>query len=82
VLCPAIPCDAAVVEDLLKLGCGGRALSRGQIGVSANVNGRQARHVTQELHIPILNRRRRRIEGLENTAFPTGPARPHGMASK
>ncbi len=53
---PAVPDDAAVVDDLLKLGGRRRALSSRQIPLAANVGGIQAGEIGGEQNLPELDR--------------------------
>ncbi len=52
---PAVPDDAAVVEDLLKLGGGFFALSGCQICLAANVHVIQAGNIGDEVNLPQLD---------------------------
>ena len=49
---PAVPDDAAVVEDLLELGCRFLALSRRQVRLPANVGWIQAGNLADEIDPP------------------------------
>ncbi len=52
---PAVPYHAAVVENLLKFGGGGSALSGCQICLSANVSRIQAGNIVDERDLPELD---------------------------
>src|SRR5271167_4866745 len=52
---PAVPDDAAVVDDLLKLGGGSTALSGCKIGLAANVGRIEAGNVGDERNLPQLD---------------------------
>src|SRR5208282_2518477 len=54
---PAVPDDAAVVENLLKLGGGGTALSGCQVCFSAYVHVIEAGKIVDELNLPQLDGR-------------------------
>ena len=49
---PAVPDDAAVVDDLLKLGGGSATLSGCEIRFAANISGIEAGNVRDELNFP------------------------------
>src|ERR1035438_8316507 len=53
---PAVPDDAVVVENLLKLGCGFLALSCGQVCLSAHIHVIEARNIGDKRNLPQLNR--------------------------
>ena len=52
---PAVPDDAAVIENFLEFGGGRIALSRGQIGLAANVGRIEAGNIADERNLPELN---------------------------
>jgi hypothetical protein len=54
---PAVPDDAAVIENLLELGDGFLALPAGQIRFAANVGGIEAGDVGNKTNLPVLDRR-------------------------
>src|SRR5260370_6917073 len=52
---PAVPDDAGVVEDFLKLGGGSTAMSGGQICLSSNVGRIKAGNIGDENYLPQLD---------------------------
>ena len=52
---PAVPDNAAVVENLLKLGGGGFALSGCQVCLSAHIHMIEAGNIVDELNLPQLD---------------------------
>ena len=60
---PAVPDDAAVVEDLLELGGGGTALSGCQIRLSANIRRIEAGNIGDERDLPELDGRQGSLQG-------------------
>jgi hypothetical protein len=54
---PAVPNDAAVVENFLKLGSGRTALTRWEVCLSAYVRRIEAGNVVGEGNLPQLDRR-------------------------
>jgi hypothetical protein len=62
---PAVPDDAAVVENLLKLGSGSIALSNGEIHFAANVGRIEAGEIGDEADIAKLNRASYRLQSSE-----------------
>jgi len=59
---PAVPDQAAVVEDLLELRRGGTALSRGQIGLSTNVCRVERGEVGEERNDAVFQGRLRELQ--------------------
>ena len=82
---PAVPDDAAVVENLLKLGGGIFALSGRQIRLSANVGGIEAGNVGGELRSARTlwaAQRLQSIQGLSRVLPGSAPLAPESLAAK
>ena len=59
---PAVPDDAAVVENFLKLGGGGAALSGCQVCLSTNIDRIEAGAIDDERNCPELDGRQSRLQ--------------------
>src|SRR5271168_733026 len=59
---PAVPDDAAVVEDFLELGGGFLTLSGGHVCLSADVSGIEAGKVCDKENLPVLDGRYGRLQ--------------------
>jgi hypothetical protein len=54
---PAVPDNAVMINNLLKLGGGCRALSSPKISLATNVSGIEAGEVVREPHLSVLDGR-------------------------
>src|SRR5579864_6126406 len=62
---PAVPDDAAVVEDLLKLGDGGTALSGCEIRLTVDVGWIEAGQIGNKRNLPVLDWRRGSLQVID-----------------